>query len=269
MVEPRRRQTTGIARLGAGALLVLAIASTAGCSSSSGTDAAPAPTTSSTTAGTVPPGSAAPGTTAPATEPEPAPEIVAANVTAADLGAGWADYPEGAEVLGEEESGGCAEASGLLDDLPDEAFADGTIIQYGDRLVFAQTNARVFPSSADADAFAAHLLTEASIECRRDELERGLPEVEPPLAIASTGSATGDGTSPYVGSFSYETQQVVDGVAQPAGAASRHAIYVKGPVVIDLFTQIGYSEGDPADLGETTNTMIDEAMAAVLARVTA
>jgi len=59
----------------------------------------------------------------------------------------------------------------------------------------------------------------------------------------------------------------LDGAAQPAGAGGRHAIYVKGATVIDLFTQFGSSDGDPADLSDTSNAAIDAAMDQVLARV--
>ncbi len=248
----------------------MAMAVATSCSSTGTETTAGTPT--STAAVTTPDtGTAAPGTTEPpvTTTTPPSPEAVAANLTASDLGAGWADYPEGAPVFGEGdgEDVDCPNASGLLDDLPAGATADGAIIQYGDRLVFAQTGSYVFATAVDAQAFAAYVLSDEYIECRRAELEFGLPVTDPPLAITSTGTNTGDGTTPYVGSFFYETMQIVDGTPQPAGAVSGHSIYVVGSTVIDLFSQFGYSDGDPADLNESTNTMVTAGIDVVLGRV--
>jgi hypothetical protein len=245
------------------AAVVFALAVATACSSSgSGSGAAP-PGTAGTTAPTD--RGSAPATAPPGSSPA-ASVVAAANLTASDLGDGWAVYPEEAAVLGEEQAGTCARAADVLADLADEETADGPLLQYGDRLVFAQSVAWELPDAASAEALAAHLLSDEHIECRRAELEAGLADVDPPLTVALTGSNQGDGSTAYVGSFFYETQQLVDGVAQPAGAASRHAVYVEGDTVIDLFTQVGVSADDPPDLADTTGAMIDAGMEQALAR---
>jgi hypothetical protein len=201
-----------------------------------------------------------PGTTAPN-----APEAQAAILTAGDLGGTWAD-DEVQPRVDTEELHRCWNQTGLLDGLADAQIAEGTTIVRGVDNVSARGRAWVFPTADRAQAFGAHLVSEAQVACQRDLRA----QVDPDgglFRIVPAGTETGDGSTPFVGAYRFDFQVVKEGVATPTGSGSRNDVYVKGTTVIDLDTSVAPSPASSPDLGERARAEIDDAMDWVLARV--
>jgi hypothetical protein len=183
-----------------------------------------------------------------------------AQITTADLGAGWKEYRAGEEPSPfTEKCGGVGE---LRKNVPGGTTTQGPIHQYGDQSVFVQSTVIVFKDDAAAQEYVTRRTSDDYLECFRKSLEKSQKKSDKKLTVVI--SKNGD---PNIGTGGLEgtTRYAVMSGDQEMAAIYRD-VWRFGRTIVLEGTDLGQSD-DP-NIGTVTTDATTNAITAVQRRLT-